>query len=75
MIVYNMFDRPVSSKYVNRGAFPMEKCKENMSFKRIVEKLEKHGVHAELVKPRAKLSVYQQALPRVYPFVHKTSLI
>lgn len=41
--------------------------------KQIVEQLRKHGIHAELVKPRAKWSAYQQALPKTCPSSHEIS--
>ncbi|MBB3909085.1 hypothetical protein [Anoxybacteroides rupiense] len=40
----------------------MGKYKEELSCKQLVEKLQKHGIHAELVKPRTKLSIY----PKVF---------
>ncbi|MCZ0753973.1 hypothetical protein [Anoxybacillus sp. J5B_2022] len=39
--------------------------------KRLVEQLRKHGVHAELTKPRAKWSVYRPFVPKACPSAHE----
>jgi hypothetical protein len=53
----------------------MDKRKKQIRFERVVETLRKQGVHAELVKPRAQLSVYKHALQNECPSVHEISSI
>jgi predicted TIM-barrel fold metal-dependent hydrolase len=53
----------------------MDKRNKRIRFERVVEELRKHGVHVELVKPRAQLSVYKQTLQTACPSVHENSSI
>jgi hypothetical protein len=53
----------------------MDKCNKPIRFERVVEAMRKHGVHVELAKPRAKLSVYKHKLQNACPSVHEISSV
>jgi hypothetical protein len=53
----------------------MGKRTKQKNYERVVEELRKYGVHAEIVKPRAELSVYKRLLTKTCSSAHEGSSV